>query len=66
MEKVLLNEKYCIKNYSDFMTSKSDIELIWKNDHNPENNFWTLSFLFSDHVTIIGLKQFYFSSADLD
>ena len=54
IEKVLLNEKYCIKNYTDFIILKSDIELIW-NDHNPKNNFWALRFLFSDRVTYFNI-----------
>ena len=48
MEKVLLKEKYYIKNYFDFIIFKSDIEFIW-NDHNPENNFW-VSFLRLRHI----------------
>ena len=52
MEKVLLNENYCIKNYSHFIILKSDIELI-RNNHNSENNFWKLRFFFSDCVTCV-------------
>ena len=50
MGKVSMNEKYYMICHSDCIILKRDVKLIC-NDHNPEDDFWTLRYLFSDRVT---------------